>query len=187
MNIITHALVGWCIGRQVSAKPTDALLLTIASVAPDIDAAGAVFDLFKGSEMVWFTELHHKFGHNIFAGIVLLLFIYYFSKSYRIAFWAFIIFHFHLLCDLAGAKGPDGFQWPIYYFYPLSDKGYTWSGQWEINAWPNLVFTIFLIIWFLKQAMDTDFSPIGWISEKADKSFIMTLKNRLKNSHNNKN
>jgi membrane-bound metal-dependent hydrolase YbcI (DUF457 family) len=179
MNLITHGLAGWCAGQYISKKPSDAVLLTIASLAPDLDAVGAIVDLVRGEEMVFFTRFHHKFGHNIFAGFLIMLFVLLLSRSFRISLWAFLIFHFHLICDLAGAKGPDGYQWPIYYFYPLSDKGYTFSGQWEINAWPNLVFTGFLIGWFLYQSARTGFSPIRFISEKADRVFIDTLQKRI--------
>lgn len=29
-----------------------------------------------------------------------------------------LAFHVHLPCDLAGSMGADGYQWPVYYFYP---------------------------------------------------------------------
>jgi hypothetical protein len=44
----------------------------------------------------------------------------------------------HLLGDLIGSRGPDGYQWPIPYFYPLMPSyELAWSGQWELSSWKN--------------------------------------------------
>lgn len=179
MNIITHALAGWCVGRQVSAKPADAAILFTASVLPDIDAIGALTDLYQGGEAIWFSALHHKFGHNIFLCLILMAVVMGFRRDTGLMLWSGLIFHFHLLCDVIGAKGPDGYQWPIYYFYPVSDYEVVWSGQWQINAWPNLVFTVVLLAWFLWQSAKTRFSPLGFFSARFDQAFVDTLRRRL--------
>ncbi|MGC2741840.1 MAG: metal-dependent hydrolase [Candidatus Angelobacter sp.] len=66
------------------------------------------------------------------------------------AFLVFISFHLHLLCDLIGARGPDGDQWPIPYLKPFSNAIHlTWHGQWALNAWQNFLITgIFLLATF---------------------------------------
>lgn len=180
MNIITHALTGWCIGRQISEKPSDAMLILFASVVPDVDALGVIADIYSGGEAVWFSEFHHKFGHNIFLCLLLLPLAWYLAeKSYKILLWFFVAFHLHLFCDVIGAMGPDGHQWPVYYLFPLGSEGLTWSGQWQINAWPNMVFTVFLILLFLWQAAKTRFSPLGFFSKIADGKFTATLRKRL--------
>lgn len=179
MNIITHALTGWCAGRTVSNRPCDAVMLFFASVAPDLDAVGAVIDLCKGGEALWFSAFHHKFGHNIFFCLVLLPLVWAICRNSRMIFWFILAFHFHLLCDVAGAMGPDGYQWPVYYLYPLSGHGIVWSGQWQINAWPNIVFTIVLISIFLFQIARTGFSPLGLLSAKADRALVDTLRRRF--------
>ena len=62
------------------------------------------------------------------------------------AFLVFISFHLHLLCDLIGARGPDGDQWPIPYLKPFSNAvQLTWHGQWALNAWQNFVITGLLL------------------------------------------
>ena len=51
------------------------------------------------------------------------------------ALLVFISFHLHLLCDLIGARGPDGDQWPIPYLKPFSNSvQLAWHGQWALNA-----------------------------------------------------
>lgn len=179
MNIITHTLAGWCAGRQISDRPRDAVLLTVASIFPDIDGIGALVDIYRGQEAVLFSEFHHKFGHNLFACLALLPLVWYFARNFRIMFWFTILFHFHLFCDIVGARGPDGFQWPVYYFFPLNDLELTWSGQWEINAWPNFVFTLILLFVFFRQILLTGFSPLGLVSHEADSVLVDTLSNRF--------
>jgi len=179
LNIVTHTFAGWCIGRRVSEKPADAVVLTIASVIPDIDAVGVLFDLYQGGEVVWFSALHHKFGHNIFFCLGMLPIVWFFSRRLCLVLWFALVFHFHLFCDVIGAMGPDGYQWPVFYFYPISDYGIVWSGQWQIDAWPNIVFTILLLFDFFWQAAKTEFSPIGLISLRADRAFVNTLRRRL--------
>ncbi|MEW6710861.1 MAG: metal-dependent hydrolase [Candidatus Riflebacteria bacterium] len=179
MNIITHALAGWCIGRAVSERPRDAVVLFAASTIPDLDAVGALLDLYRGGEAIWFTALHHKFGHNIFFCLALLPLVWLFCRRPVMLAWWVVVFHFHLFCDVIGAMGPDGYQWPIYYLYPFSDYGLVWSGQWQINAWPNIAFTVFLLIVFIYQSARTSFSPIGLLSAGADRAFVETLRKRL--------
>jgi hypothetical protein len=180
MNIITHALTGWCLGRQVSEQPADASLIFFASVIPDIDSLGIIADLYTGSEAIWFSRLHHKLGHNIFLALAFLPLLWYLARNWRIVGWCVFAFHFHLFCDIVGARGPDGYQWPVFYVFPLNDYALSWQGQWEINAWPNIAFTIFLLLVFLWQSARTGFSPLGFFSEKADRAFVFTLKKWFK-------
>jgi len=59
-----------------------------------------------------------------------------------------VAFNIHILCDIAGARGPDGDQWPIPYLYPLMpDIQLVWSGQWELSSWINsFVGVVFFVI-----------------------------------------
>ena len=55
--------------------------------------------------------------------------------------------HLHILCDVIGSKGPDGYHWPIFYFYPLdSEIALSWQYQWELNAWPNMLIMLVAFI-----------------------------------------
>ena len=48
-------------------------------------------------------------------------------KLTSIMLFVLLAFHLHLLEDIAGSKGPDGF-WSIPYFLPISHWTYTWIG-----------------------------------------------------------
>ena len=180
MNIITHALIGWCAGNRISRQPADVALVTAASLVPDIDAAGALVDLIRGGEAELFSAFHHKFGHCLLFCLLLAFLVWRWRKSARLALWCAALFHLHLLGDVVGARGPDGFQWPIYYFFPFSEYSLVWSYQWEINAWPNLVLTVFLIFLFLWQVAVAGFSPLFFFSRTADEKLVLTLRQRFK-------
>jgi membrane-bound metal-dependent hydrolase YbcI (DUF457 family) len=180
MNIITHALMGWCIGQRCSRQISEVTVVAAASVIPDVDALGAVVDLVRGGEAELFSAYHHKFGHCLPFCLFLLLVIHFIWKNGRLTLWFAAVFHLHLLCDIIGAKGPDGYQWPIFYFFPFSDQGIVWQHQWEINAWPNIVLTIWLLYLFFKQSAQAGYSPLSFISRSIDQKVVQTLQKRFK-------
>lgn len=180
MNIITHALMGWSAGVRLGQHGKDMALLAMASMIPDIDGVGAVIDIVNGGEAEFFTQYHHKFGHSILFCLLLMPVVYWLSrKNLRLTAWFAGIFHLHLVCDIIGARGPDGYQWPLYYLWPFSEAGITWSGQWYINAWPNILLTVLLIFDFLKQSARVGFTPLFLVSRGADYVLVNTLQKRF--------
>ncbi|PKL43755.1 MAG: metal-dependent hydrolase [Candidatus Riflebacteria bacterium HGW-Riflebacteria-1] len=180
MNIITHAFIGWSAGVRISTRAGDIALITAASLLPDIDAFGAVIDIINGGEAVYFSSFHHKFGHCLPFCLLLLPVVYWLSRrNLRLTAWFAGVFHLHLLCDIIGARGPDGYQWPVYYLWPFSETGLTWSGQWHINAWPNILITCLLLVDFLRQAAQIGFTPLRLVSREADSVLVSTLQKRF--------
>jgi hypothetical protein len=58
---------------------------------------------------------------------------------------ALLSFHIHLLEDVLGSRGPEGYQWPILYLAPFySSLQLVWRGQRGLNAWPNILLAILL-------------------------------------------
>lgn len=87
-----------------------------------------------------------------------------------------ISFHLHLLCDVLGSRGPDGYQWPIPYLLPFSKAWqWTWQGQWALNAWPNLLITMLAIAVTFYLAWQRGYSPLELISKKIDEQFCSYL------------
>ena len=97
------------------------------------------------------------------------------------ALLVFISFHLHLLCDLIGARGPDGDQWPIPYLKPFSNSvQLTWHGQWALNAWQNFLITgIFLLATFWL-AWKYRSSPLELVSQSANQAVTQTLRDRFR-------
>jgi len=93
---------------------------------------------------------------------------------------ALAAFHLHLLGDLVGSRGPDGYQWPIPYLLPFSDRWQlTWTGQWELNAWPNILLTVLFLVATLYLACKRGYSPLELISKRMDDAFVAALRRKL--------
>ena len=102
------------------------------------------------------------------------------SHPWLTALMVFISFHLHLLCDVIGARGPDGDQWPIPYLKPFSNAvQLTWHGQWALNAWQNFVITGFFLLTTLWFAQKNASSPVELFSESANQDLIRALRQRM--------
>lgn len=147
MNPITHLLTGWAFAGSFRINRLERAFVTIAGVIPDIDGAGIIYDYLSagpGFQPWQYWKYHHILGHNIGFCLILCLITFSFTKRRLITtLLVFISFHIHLLFDIAGSRGPDGYQWPIPYLLPFSDSWQLiWHGQWGLNAWQNIVVTL---------------------------------------------
>src|SRR5262249_5228665 len=159
MSPITHFLAGWLVANASDqTNQRERAAITLAAVVPDADGLGIVADFLtrdSAHPLNLYSEYHHVLGHNI--GLGLLLAVVAFTLATRrwlTAALALLSFHLHFLCDLAGSRSADGYQWPIPYLLPFSNKlQLTWEGQWELNAWPNFIITgvalaiVFVLAW----------------------------------------
>lgn len=184
MNPASHFLISWTIANTAGIPRRDRALVTLSGVIPDIDGIGIIAELLTENTtmpLIWYSKYHHVLGHNL--GLGLLLATVVFSLSIRrwvSAVLAFIAFHLHLLGDLVGSRGPDGYQWPIPYFFPFStDWTLSWEGQWELNAWPNILVTLLILGITLFLAWKRGHSPLEMISLKADTALVAGLRNRF--------
>jgi len=159
-------------------------MVTWAGVAPDLDGMGIIAERLTQNlahPLNWWSDYHHVLGHNIgFAMATTVVVIIFARQKFGTALLAFFSFHLHLIADLAGARGPDGDQWPIPYLLPFSNRWQlTWSGQWALNAWPNFVITATLIVVTIVLARRRGFSPLEMFSQKCDLAFVATLRTRF--------
>ncbi len=184
MSPVTHLFISWSIANTCNVNRRDRAIITIAGVIPDFDAFGMVFDFLtknSANPLHWWDKFHHILGHNL--GFVLLLIIMTFcfaSRRFVTASIVALVFHVHLFCDLIGARGPDGYQWPIPYLSPFSDKlQLSWDGQWALNAYPNFIITGVVIILIFYLAWKKGFSILELISKRADQKFVDTLQKRF--------
>ena len=184
MSPITHLLISWDIANVLPFERRDRTLVTLAGVIPDLDGLGAIPELLTRNSthpLFWYADYHHILGHNLLFGVIVALgSLALATKRWQTGLLAFLIFHLHLLGDVVGARGPDGYQWPIPYLYPFSEAWQlAWQGQWLLNAWPNFVITgvaMFLMFWL---AWKRGFSPLEMVSAAADHAFVQTLRNRF--------
>jgi len=182
---ITHFFMGWAVANTVpSLTPRERAMVTWAGVIPDIDGLGIIPEKLtqhSAHPLTWWSDYHHVLGHNLgFALVVSVLAAILATHRGKTAVLVFLSFHLHLLADLVGARGPDGDQWPIPYLLPFSDRWQlTWSHQWALNAWPNVVITATLIVLAIVLAWRRGFSPVALFSQKADRIVVSTLRKRF--------
>jgi hypothetical protein len=207
MSPVTHFFAGWLLasvspnGRPSALTRREKALVVAAAVAPDIDGLGIVPELLTRNTshpLLWFSEYHHSL-HTLAFAVVCTVTAYLIagpladftfgpiiqgrqspSHPGLTAFLVFISFHLHLLCDLVGARGPDGDQWPIPYLKPFSNSiQLTWHGQWALNGWQNFVVTGLFLLATFWLAWKYQSSPVELVSQRWNREFVTALKNRL--------
>ncbi len=185
VNPVTHLLAGWLVANTVPLSRRDRTLVTLSGVIPDIDGLGIIADLAtRGSPapLDWYWRFHHTLGHNLAFGLVVTTAAFCLATRRRVvAALALLSFHLHLLGDVLGSGGgPGSYQWSIPYLVPFSDAlQIVWEGQWALNAWPNIVITVFLLAATSYLAWRRGSSPVELISRRADTVFVDTLRARF--------
>src|ERR1700691_6532979 len=133
MSSGTHFFTGWDLAKLASLSRRERVLVTLVSVAPDVDGLEVVPDSFTRNSphpLEWFSTYHHSLHSLPFAIVVAAMSFALATQRWKTAGMAFLSFHIHLLEDLLGSRGPDGYQWPIPYFMPFSRAcELSWRGQ----------------------------------------------------------
>ncbi len=184
MNVLSHALLGWSAATvPPSLSRADRAWIVAASVASDLDGIGLFAELVTRDSdrpLFWWSEYHHVLGHNLLFALVLGALAWLFTRKAAVSLLAVAMVHLHVACDLIGSRGPDGYQWPIPYFWPLSDTpAFTVPWQWQLNAWPNVVIGIALLAYTFWFAWRTGKSPLELVSLRANSAFVLTLRSRF--------
>jgi len=153
-------------------------------VIPDIDGLGALVEIptrNTSHPLLWWTDYHHILAHNVAFAAVVAAAAFALSRHRRLtSALALVAFHSHILGDVIGARGPDGYQWPIPYLLPFSrTPELVWSGQWALNAWQNFVITAIALSITFYIAWSRGYSPLEIFSPRADRAFVETLRARF--------
>ncbi len=184
MNPVTHFLVGWGVANSAALERRDRALVAAAGVAPDLDGLGIVTDLLTrhtAAPTEWWGAYHHVLGHNLAFGALVTALAFKLGRRRPVtAALACVSLHLHLLGDVVGSRGPDGYQWPIPYLSRFSESWqWVWSGQWALNAWPNFAITSALLATTLYLAWHRGFSPLELVSDRANRSLVEALRGRF--------
>ncbi|HLL55885.1 MAG TPA: metal-dependent hydrolase [Myxococcaceae bacterium] len=169
MNPIIHGEISWLTGQWLPER-RDRILVTLAGLAPDLDG----LTLLGGEEL--YGKYHHVLFHGyvgalLTAGVCAAL-----GRSrWKVGALALVAFHLHLLCDLAGS-GPD---WPIWYFWPTSDRQIFWEGQWNLASWQNSVIGMAVTLTCLGCALWLRRTVVEVFSQKWDAEVTRTLRRRF--------
>lgn len=183
MSPITHFFISWLVSNSAKLERRDRALVTAAGVIPDIDGLGIIADIFmqnSNEPFKWYQQYHHVLTHNLAFALIVTIAAFLLAKKRALAAsFAFVSFHLHLLGDIAGSAGPEGSLWSIPYFWPRSNVEFTWSGQWELNAWQNIVITAIAICLSIFLSWKRGYSPLEVFSTKADKVLVEVLRKRF--------
>lgn len=185
MSPITHFLVSWALAGTSGLKRRERAAVALAGVAPDLDGLGIVPELLtrhSAHPLMWFSDYHHVLGHNIGFAIIVTIAGVLFARAqkWKTAALVFLSFHLHLFCDVIGARGPEGYRWPIPYLLPFSHAlDISWHGQWALNAWQNFVITGIGLLAMFWIARNQAFSPLEMISLKGDEAFVQAVRTRF--------
>jgi len=183
MSPVTHFLTGWVLANCARLDARDRAIVTLACVVPDVDGLGIIPELLTRNSahpLLWFTLYHHALHNLAFALVVAVIVALLAKDKFMTTLLAFFSFHVHLMEDVLGSRGPDGYQWPIPYLAPFSRSlQLSWQGEWRLDAWQNIVITIALLSVTIWLAWRRGFSPLEMISGKADAAFVKTLRERF--------
>ena len=184
MHPVSHLLVGWVLANSAGLGRRDRVLVTVAGVIPDLDGLGVIGDILterSGHPLDLYGTYHHVLMHNLGCGFLLaLLALLAAKRKSATAALVLLSFHLHLLGDIVGSRGPDGYQWPIPYLLPFSDAWQlTWSHQWALKAWSNVSITLVLLAITLHWTWKRGRSPLELISIRGDEALVRTLRERF--------
>lgn len=181
MHIATHACLSWLLSECAPAdrfQRRDRLVITLAGIAPDLDGLGAPVEILSGGALSWFTDYHHKLLHNGLAALIVAILAWaWCRRDWRVGLIALLAGHLHFVCDIIGARGPDGYDWPIPYFVPFSDWEWRWSGQWALNAWPNIVITVVCLVIIAWLGARRGRTPVEMLHRSLDARIVAQLRN----------
>jgi inner membrane protein len=185
MSPITHLLAGWTALEKTQFTNRDRALVVFAGLAPDLDGLGIVVDfatrMLGMPETDYYQSYHRIYGHGLGAALLFSVLVGFVGiRKIRAALGAFAAIHLHFLCDVMGSRGstPEDI-WPIYYLAPFSDAlTLSWSDQWPLVGWQNMVLTMALLAIAAARAVGTGYSPVGLFSRRGDIAFVATLRAR---------
>lgn len=179
----THLLASWIIAAKTTDNPRDCRLVALAGVLPDLDGLGVFADMYNSAvgntDHEFYQRYHHYWTHGGLAAVVITAALVCFARRRgRVAILALLVYHFHLLCDYVGSRGPDpGDKWPIFYLSPLSEHPmWICSWQWPLFGWQNGLISIVLLVWALAMAIKRGDSFVGVINRRADAVFVRILR-----------
>jgi len=180
MSPFTHGMLSWLAVQPVGLTRGERRWLTLAGLAPDVDGVGLVVDLVTAHTATptrWFAYYHHVVTHGLGAAVLMALVAWNWSgRRWRTFGLALGTFHLHLACDLVGSGAPDGSLWQLAYGWPFTDVSWSWSGQWALNGWQNLLISVVAMIAIMWLGIIRGRTVIEVVSLRADAGVVGVLR-----------
>jgi hypothetical protein len=186
MSPFTHLFLGWLVAESAPLNRRERACVALAGAAPDLDGLGVIAEVATKNSahpLLWFSEYHHVLCHNLLAsvvasGVVAAIVGGSLARRAGVAALACLTWNLHIVCDVIGARGPDGHQWPIVFWRPFAANEWVWSGQWRLDSWQNLVITLVsltIIAWLARTRGRT---PLEMLSLRADAAVVGVIRKR---------
>jgi len=136
LHFLTHIGLSWIIASLGPRARKDRWLVVLAGTLPDLDGIGILW-----SDAAY-VAMHRAAGHSLlFALILIVIAIAYADSRLVTASAVALSFHLHLLLDLVGTGGL-----PIRYLWPISERGWSYAGRWDLASWPNFAVMAITLI-----------------------------------------
>jgi hypothetical protein len=182
MSPSTHLLMSWAVADSFALTPRDRKLVTWCGLLPDLDGLGLGVDLANAlagrPDTAYYHIYHHDLLHGLPAALAVPLLLCLIGRQrWKVFLLGVLVFHLHLLCDLAGSRGPAPTDlWPIPYLSPFSHHlTFLWKGQWRLDGWQNFTVSLALLALVLARAVRRGYSPVSLFSERADRAVVAVL------------
>jgi hypothetical protein len=163
MQLLTHALAGWCAGNAARTTDRERLACMAISLFPDLDGLGLIIS--HDAYLRW----HHVLAHNLLAGLLgSALFMALGHSKLRIGVLYLALFHLHLPMDLIGS----GHGWGIEYLWPLSARLFESSLAWDFRSWQNYLVFAALAAFTVWIAISRKRTPLEFIAPRLEAALI---------------
>ena len=172
-----HFIISWVVANSAELDRRSRICITASGLLPDFDGIGLIVDKLSpyfGIHTSFYAQYHHVLGHNLLLGLLVSIGLASLCRQkYCVFALCLLAFHLHIVCDLAGSMGPDGYHWPIYYLYPfVPSYQLIWSGQWPLNSWINSLIGILFFSLAILQARHRRVTFFELISNRLDNIVI---------------
>jgi hypothetical protein len=149
LHFLTHIGLSWIVGAAAGVSRRDRWLVVLAGTLLDLDGAGILW----GEDA--YVAVHRAAGHSLLFGLLLVAAVMLRADAPLVTgALAALSFHLHLLLDLVGTGGL-----PIRYFWPFSDRGWSYDGHWVLASWPNMAVMALTLLGVLLLARRTRRQP----------------------------
>jgi inner membrane protein len=136
MQLLTHALAGWCGANALRITEKERAACIGISLFPDVDGLGLV--LSQKAYLEW----HHVLGHNLLVGVLVSVLLMLLGRSdLKVGVLYLTLFHLHLAMDMLGS----GSGWGVEYLWPFSTRSFPIAGAWDFRSWQNYVVLALLV------------------------------------------
>jgi membrane-bound metal-dependent hydrolase YbcI (DUF457 family) len=145
LHFLTHIGLSWIVASLGRGTRTDRWLIVLAGVLPDLDGAGIVCSQDA------YLALHRAAGHGLlFCLAMLAVTAWRAATPWKTAALTMLSAHLHFLLDVVGTGGL-----PIRYFWPFSQRGWSFSGHWVLASWPNVLVMMLTLVAVIVMARRT--------------------------------